>query len=76
MGVLQKSHNQGVLGSSPSGTTQSESKSRKNPENQRFSGFFLFILHRKVRQNEAFRVGLSVGHYFCPIMSNDYLITI
>ncbi len=64
MCVLQKSHNQGVLGSSPSGTTRSESKTRKNPENQRFSGFFLFARHRKIRQNEAFRVGLSVGHDF------------
>ena len=74
--VTSLSHNQGVLGSSPSGTTQSESKSRKNPENQRFSGFFLFLQYRRILQNEAFRVGLFVGLDFCPKMSNDCLITI
>ena len=37
----------------PSGTTHSESKSRKNPENQRFSGFFLFLRHRRIRQKDG-----------------------
>ena len=74
--VTSLSHNQGVLGPSPSGTTHSESNSLKNPENQRFSGFFLFLHHCKIRQNEVFRVGLFVGLDFCPKMSNDYPITI
>ena len=45
----------------PSGTTTSESNSWKNPENQWFSGFFAFSALCKIRQNEALRVGASVG---------------
>lgn len=44
---------------------------RKNPENQRFSGFLLFSPQRKIRQNEALRVGLSVGLNFSAEKSND-----
>ena len=55
-------HNQGVLGSSPSGTTHSESKMKKSSENQRFSELFFFAHHGKIRQN-------NIGHissYLCP----------
>ena len=66
-------HNQGVLGSSPSGTTQSESKLRKNPENQRFSGFFLFPHHRRIRQNKSY--GLSPQQKTEPLQENPYYIS-
>jgi len=44
---------------------------RKSPENQRFSGLLIFSQRRKIRQNEAFRIGLIVGLGFAEMMSND-----
>ena len=68
-------HNQGVLGSSPSGTTNSESKMKKSSENQRFSELFFFAHHGKIRQNKAFRVGLNIGLEKNPKKSNEKPIT-
>lgn len=55
----------------PSGTTHSESKMKKSSENQRFSELFFFVHHGKIRQNEAFRVGLNIGLEKIPKKSNE-----
>ncbi|WP_302614688.1 hypothetical protein, partial [uncultured Duncaniella sp.] len=46
---------------STSGTTHSESKMKKSSENHCFSELFFFVHHGKIRQNEAYRVGLNIG---------------
>ena len=70
--VEHNTFNVGVLGSSPRRITKTKRKTRKSPENQRFSGFLIFSPRRKIRQNEALRIGLSFGLDFDEYMSNDY----
>ena len=63
---------QSIIFANPRRITETKRKTQKSPENQRFSGLLNFSQLRKIRQNEALRIGLSVGLDFDESMSNDF----